>query len=615
MRGLRACLSGGESGERPGCGCDPAFDGDRLVVDAETCDEDGRLAASERCRGAVIDALAGRDAGAILVRVAGVERAYDGRGAALLTAAGRFVARTAAHDDRLATRARTDPLAAAREAAGRAGPVADVAAETGLAEVALDADGYESILNPFEGPTISRWRVLECPPDGRLEAVRDLDTGGTVRLYRRDDGPDRYHLRPLSRELSTDETATLAAAAERLAERSLPAGERAAARAVRAVTDEDSPVEILTAVLEKHTHGYGLLADVFADPSVSDAFVTAPTDANRMRVTVDGDRLETNVRLVERGAAALASRFRRTSGRAFSRADPTLDATVEIAGRRVRVAGLRRPVSDGRAFALRAHDRTVWTLSRLVGNATLTARAAAVLSLAVERGGAILLAGARGAGKTTTLAALLREIPPAVRTVVIEDTPELPVEALRDSGRDVQALRVGDGETELSATAGLRTALRLGDGALVVGEVRGAEAAVLYEAMRVGAHSEAVLGTIHGESAGGVFERVVSDLGVPASSFGATDLVVTLEHAAEGRRRVARVEEVLSGEPPEFGRLYDRKGAELVECERVDRGNSQLLADLADPAESYTDLLSLVGQRAERIAGQAAVSSGRSTGK
>jgi type IV secretory pathway ATPase VirB11/archaellum biosynthesis ATPase len=609
MRGLRARLSGGESGEHSGCGCDPAFDGNRLVVDAETCDEGGRLAASERCRGAVIDALTGRDAGAVLVRVAGLERAYDGRGAALLVAAGRFVERVAVHDDRLATRARTDPLAAAREAAGRAGPVADIAAETGLAEVALDVDGYERILHPFEGPAISRWRVLECPPDGRLVDVRDLDTGGTARLYRRDDGPDRYHLRPLSRDLSADETATLAAAAGRLADRLLPEGERAAARAVGAVADEGAPVEVLTAVLQKHTHGYGLLADVFADPSVSDAFVTAPTDANRVRVTVDGTRMETNVRLVERGAAALASRLRRTSGRAFSRADPTIDATVEIAGRRVRVAGLRRPVSDGRGFALRAHDRVAWTLPELVDNGTLTARAAAVLSLAVERGGAIIVAGARGAGKTTTLAALLREIPPAVRTVVIEDTPELPVGALRDSGRDVQALRVGDGETEVSAVSGLRTALRLGDGALVVGEVRGEEAGVLYEAMRVGAHSEAVLGTIHGESARGVFERVVSDLGVPASSFGATDLVVTLEHAPEGRRRVVSVDEVLSGEPPEFGRLYDYEGVGLVESDRVDRGNSQLLADLTDPAESYSDVLSLVGERAETIVDRAAASS------
>ena len=97
MRGLSAHLSAGENENQPGCGCDPGFDGDRLVVNADTCEDGGHLAASERCRSAVIDALAGHDAAAVLVRVAGLERAYDGRGLALLTAAGQFVDRVAVH--------------------------------------------------------------------------------------------------------------------------------------------------------------------------------------------------------------------------------------------------------------------------------------------------------------------------------------------------------------------------------------------------------------------------------------------------------------------------------------------------------------------------------------
>jgi len=199
------------------------------------------------------------------------------------------------------------------------------------------------------------------------------------------------------------------------------------------------------------------------------------------------------------------------------------------------------------------------------------------------------------------LGALLWELPPAVRTVVIEDTPELPVGTLQATGRDVQALRASAESEELSPTAALRTALRLGDGALVVGEVRGEEAGVLYEAMRVGAHSEAVLGTIHGDGGEAVYERVVSDLGVPPSSFGVTDLVVTLECTATGQRRVKRIEEVLDGEPPGFATLFERTEEGLVATGRIDRGNSAVATGLATPEESFTDVRRRLESRANLL--------------
>ncbi len=256
------------------------------------------------------------------------------------------------------------------------------------------------------------------------------------------------------------------------------------------------------------------------------------------------------------------------------------------------------PASDGLAFAFRRHGGGAWTLPGLVANETVPPDAAALLSVAVERAAAGLVAGTRGAGKTTALGALLWELPAATRTVVIEDTPELPVRALQRRDRDVQALRVGTGdEAVLSPTAALRTALRLGEGALVVGEVRGAEAATLYEAMRVGAHGSAVLGTIHGDGGDAVCERVVSDLGVPESSFGATDLVVTLSVEGDGRR-VSRIEEVrTTGDGTRFEPLYELADGRLEGTGTVARGNSALVAALARSDESYADLLTTLDER------------------
>jgi type IV secretory pathway ATPase VirB11/archaellum biosynthesis ATPase len=595
-----------DDGGSEGCGCEPAFEGETLVVDASACPHDGRLAESPDCREAVVDALTDRDATTVRTEAGGVEQAYEDDAAALLVAAGRFAEAACFHDDRLAARAKRDPLAACREATGRAGPFDDIAAETGLAELAARAAGYETALAPYVGPTVSRWRVETTPPaDAQLVTVRELDSGATARHYEPETGPTRYYLDPLDRQLSGVEVDVLAAAYRRLATGEFDGGDRAPGRAVRAVAGEHDTdglrTERVAAVLGKHTRGYGLLEDLFADPALSDAFVTAPAPANCLRVAVDGETLATNVRLTEEGVAALASQFRRESGRAFSRADPTLDATAKVADRRVRVAGVTEPPSQGVAFAFRAQDREVWTLPALVGNGTLSRRAAAFLSVAVERGSAILLAGPRGAGKTTTLSALVWELPPTVRTVIIEDTPELPVGPLQASGRDVQALRVGRDGAELSPAGALRTALRLGDGALVVGEVRGEEAGVLYEAMRVGANSEAVLGTIHGDGAADVHERVVSDLGVPASSFGATDLVVTLETTGSGTRRVRSIEEVV-GDQPAFEPLFERGSTGLAATGRLDRGNSRAAAALVGPGESYADLMGAIEARGRLLA-------------
>jgi hypothetical protein len=83
----------------------------------------------------------------------------------------------------------------------------------------------------------------------------------------------------------------------------------------------------------------------------------------------------------------------------------------------------------------------------------------------------------------------------------------------------------------------------------VLGEVRGPETKILYESMRVGAAGNAVLGTIHGASTRSVFERVVYDIGIPASSFKATDVVVTSAPIRRGGglkrlRRVLQISEV-----------------------------------------------------------------------
>lgn len=583
---------------KPDCDCEATFDGNRLVVDSDGCRGEGRLAEEPECRRTVVRALERRDVDSVCTRASGFERAYENEAAALLVAAGRFSDAARSHDQALADRAQNDPLGAGQAAAGRNRPLAGLVAETGLGSF-LGTD-YRTALRPHVGPTVAKSRVAtRPPPDARLQDRYELDTGGVVRIYQCE-GVGTYHLTPAEHRLDPVDTATLAEAHARLARGEIEGGERAPSRAVRSVADGDQPVGELSAALARHTRGLGILEDCFADPRVTDVFATAPVSENPLRIRCGGTTLRSNVRLTEEGVAALASRFRRSSGRAFSQASPTLDATADAGDRRVRIAGVTDPVSDGTGFTFRAHDEESFRIADLVANGTLSPSVGAFLSIAARRGAATLVAGARGAGKTTLLGALLWEIPADVRTVAIEDTAELPVSELQQGGRDVQPLRVSAGDgASISATEALRTALRLGDGALVVGEVRGEEARVLYEAMRVGAADGTVLGTIHGGGGESVRERVVTDLGVAESAFADTDLVVTVEaYDEEGtrNRRVRSIESVRrTGDGIEFHSLYD------PESDTLDVADNRLIERLRTPTETANDVRKDVHQRAAEL--------------
>lgn len=137
--------------------------------------------------------------------------------------------------------------------------------------------------------------------------------------------------------------------------------------------------------------------------------------------------------------------------------------------------------------------------------------------------------------------------------ILAHNTLELSTTALRKLGYDIQPLKVRsalvEGGSELSASEGIRTSLRLGDSALIIGEVRSKEAIALYESMRIGALANIVAGTIHGDSPYGVFDRVVNDLGVPRTSFKATDIIVVANpiRSPDGLhkwRRVTQITEV-----------------------------------------------------------------------
>jgi archaeal flagellar protein FlaI len=194
-------------------------------------------------------------------------------------------------------------------------------------------------------------------------------------------------------------------------------------------------------------------------------------------------------------------------------------------------------------------------LMKLVANGSLDPGTAGLLSFFIDGRSTVLICGARGSGKSSLLSALMFEFSSSQRILTIEDTLELPTRQMQEMGYKVQSLFVEtrmEQSNEEMADQVLRVSLRLGESAIVLGEVRGREAQTLYQSMRTGRAGSSVLGTIHGDSADSVFERVVHDMGIPKEAFMATDVVLTMGLTRPGGstrsvRRLVEVAECVKG--------------------------------------------------------------------
>ena len=308
----------------------------------------------------------------------------------------------------------------------------------------------------------------------------------------------------------------------------------------------------LAAALRRYSFGYGIIEVLFQDPKIQDVFVDSPGDKQVYVNHADFEECATNIILSAEELEKLSTRFRLISGRPFDESYPILHAELKDMG--IRVAGITEPMTfNGIGFAFRKHAVQPWTLQQFIANGMLSAEAAGLISFLIDGQQSILVTGSRGSGKTSLLSSLFIEVPQNFRIITIEDTPELPIEEFRDLGYNIQHIRVKSSlqreAYEVTAEEALRSALRLGESVLVIGEVRGEEAKSLFEAMRIGAAGNVVMGTIHGSSAYDVWDRIVNDLKVPSTSFKAADIIINCAPVRKGEdlkrnRRIVGITEI-----------------------------------------------------------------------
>ncbi|VVB74960.1 Type II/IV secretion system protein [Candidatus Tiddalikarchaeum anstoanum] len=308
----------------------------------------------------------------------------------------------------------------------------------------------------------------------------------------------------------------------------------------------------LVPLVIRYTSGLGIVEEFLSDDNVQDIFINSPGNSRLFVNHSSKGNLATNVYLKNEMVNKIGTFLRINSGRPFDEAFPVIHSNIGTVN--ARICGVSQPLSfNGTGFAIRKHTTIPLTLNRMLYDGFLSASVAGLLWFLIDNRVSIIITGPRGSGKTSLLGSLMFELPYNLRLIVIEDTPELPVNHLRNLGFNLEHLKTvsfeGSESFELSPETVLRTALRLGDSALIIGEVRGTEAKTLFEAMRVGAAGSSVLGTIHGNTAFDTFDRVVNDLGVPPTSFKACDIVVScsnleLGDKTENTRKLVRITEV-----------------------------------------------------------------------
>jgi len=308
----------------------------------------------------------------------------------------------------------------------------------------------------------------------------------------------------------------------------------------------------LANILTRYTAGLGILDLILQDENVQDIEINSPIGRTPMYLFHDTfQECEANIVPSIEDGESWATRFRLQSGRPLDEANPVLDTELSVPGGRARVAAITRSLSpDGIGFAFRRHRDKPWTFPLFIDKKMFDPFSAGLAWFLIDGSRTLLIAGTRSSGKTSFLGSCMVQIMPKLRIITVEDTLELPCEQLRNLGYNIERLKsrsvITHIETELAAEEALRTALRLGDSCLIIGEVRSREALALYEAMRIGALANVVAGTIHGDSAYGVFDRVVNDLGVPATSFKATDIILicNMLKSPDGLRSFRRMVEL-----------------------------------------------------------------------
>jgi pilus assembly protein CpaF len=290
--------------------------------------------------------------------------------------------------------------------------------------------------------------------------------------------------------------------------------------------------------------GLGPIEVLVNDPTISDILING---YNQIYIERGGKLQMTDVQF--RDPAHLlfvAQRIAADVGRRVDESSPMLDARLSD-GSRVNI--LLQPLAvNGPYISIRKFSRDLADMDSLHANGSVSKAMMTGLSIIAASRLNVIISGGTGAGKTTLLNAMSYSISPDERVATIEDVAEIQFNQPHILTMETRPPNI-EGKGEIIARDLVRNALRMRPDRIIVGEVRGAEAFDMMQAMNTGHNGS--MTTVHANTAFDALHRIESmlqmaEVNLPlrvirSQIFSAVDIVVQLERMRDGVRRVTGI--------------------------------------------------------------------------
>lgn len=294
--------------------------------------------------------------------------------------------------------------------------------------------------------------------------------------------------------------------------------------------------------------GLDVLQPLVDDPTVTEIMINGP---HRVFVEQAGRLYQKNISFgsnekLENIILNIVAKVNRT----VNEANPIVDARL-LDGSRVNV--VLPPIAlDGPTVTIRKFPETPMTVEQLIAYKSITEEVAEVLERLVKAKYNIFISGGTGSGKTTFLNALSNFIPKDERIITIEDSAELQIQGIPNLVRLETRNANMEGKGEITIRDLIKSSLRMRPERIVVGEVRGAEALDMLQAMNTG--HDGSLSTGHANSTKDMLSRletmVLSGNQIPIEAIrqqiaSAIDIIIQLTRLRDKSRRTMEISELV----------------------------------------------------------------------
>jgi len=307
----------------------------------------------------------------------------------------------------------------------------------------------------------------------------------------------------------------------------------------------------LVTVLLDDMLGLGPIEPLLADETVSDILVNGP---KQVYIERKGKLELTGVTFRDNGhVMAIATRIVTAIGRRIDESTPLVDARLAD-GSRVNI--IAPPLAiDGASISIRKFSKKTITLDTMAKSGSISPEMAVVLKIASRARLNIVISGGTGSGKTTTLNALSQMIDEGERICTIEDAAELQLQQPHVVRLETRPPNL-EGKGEITMRDLVKNTLRMRPDRIILGEIRGAEAMDVLQAMNTG--HDGSLCTIHANRPREALTRLenmvgMSGVNLPAKAVrqqiaAAVHMIVQVSRMRDGGRRIVAVTEVVGME-------------------------------------------------------------------